>query len=354
MNYLKVYCKLVRKFEERNLTREEGLKIFDFCEEHHIWMRSIYGEEKDGNTRTIIVSAREHFILHAVLEKAYIKRYGLHHWKTKKATFSIILMKSYGKYYNSRLYKKARVRANLQKCKPIRIYFADGKVIDWYEGKPEFCKQNPQYTHQNMSALQWGKYNNHRDIIKIELIDKDNPVPIKPFKKDKPISKHAKQFRIYFNDGRIIEYKKGLKNFCRENPKYEPNRMGNLLNKLIDRYKDIIKIEYLDPKKEQEKYIKKERCYSADLFFPIKIYFKNGICVECKEGISHFSRESNRYYKSNKLLLVLKGERKRHKDIIKIVKTSSIIEVHPQQIDRNTKKLVKIDLSKIDYTSGDY
>lgn len=354
MNYLKVYCKLVRKFEERNLTREEGNELFEYCEEHHIWMRSIYGQEKDGNTRTIIVSGREHFILHAVLEKAFIKRYGLHHWKTIKATNAVRVMKTYKRYYNSHIYEKTKIRNRRQKAHPIRIYFEDGRVIDWYEGTPEFCRENPQYNTAGLCYLKQGKYTRHKDIIKIEKINRENPSPIKPFIRVEPILKSAKKVRIYFADGRVIVYEKGLANFCRENPEYSPCAMGKVLNNIHSNHKDIIKVEYIDKKKRKEKWVRKTAKYPMDLFVPVMIYFDDGTSIECREGLSHFSRESNRYYKSHKLLLLLRGERNICKNIMKIVKLSNEIEVPPTRVSPRTGELIKINPLKIDYTIGDY
>jgi len=176
MNYLKVYCKLVRKFEERNLTRNEGKELFGYCEVHHIWMRSIYGQERQGNTRTVIVSAREHYILHAVLEKAYIKRYGLYHPYTKKATLAFTRMKNGSRYYNSRLFETAYKRKVSQQCIPIRIYFEDGSYKDCYEGAREFCKKFPdkKYDHRGIASVKSGRRPRHKDIIKVEEIDHPN------------------------------------------------------------------------------------------------------------------------------------------------------------------------------------
>jgi len=354
MNYLKVYCKLVRKFEERNLTREEGNKLFEYCEAHHIWMRSIYGQERQGNTRTVIVSAREHFILHAVLERAYIQRYGLYHWKTKKATNAVMVMKTYNKYCNPHILENVRNRTIKQKSYPIRIYFEDGRIIDWYESKPEFCRQNPQYKHGAMHLVQCGKNSRHKDILKIEKLDRENPHQIKPFKRVEPIPKTAKKVRIYFADGRIIIYEKGLSNFCRENPKYSSSAIGKVLNKIHSNHKDIIKVEYVDEEKQKEKWERKSVKYPMDLFVPVMIHFDDGTSIECREGLSHFSRESNRYYKSHKLLLVLRGERNICKNIIKIVKLNNEIEVPPTRVSPKTGELIKINPSKIDYTTGDY
>lgn len=98
MNYLKVYCNLIRKAENR--TPPEG-----YTEKHHTFPVSIFGK----NNRIVVLTAREHYIAHALLEKAFIKRYGLHHYRTQKMNNAHILMKS-SCYCNSYLYENARIR----------------------------------------------------------------------------------------------------------------------------------------------------------------------------------------------------------------------------------------------------
>jgi len=102
MNYLKVYCNLIRKAENR--TPPKG-----YTEKHHIFPLSVYGK----NNRVVPLTAKEHYIAHALLEKICIQRYGLDHWKTKKMTLAFWFMNN-GKrmYYNSNLYENARIRFN--------------------------------------------------------------------------------------------------------------------------------------------------------------------------------------------------------------------------------------------------
>jgi hypothetical protein len=352
MNYLKVYCKLVRKFEERNLTRNEGKELFGYCEVHHIWMRSIYGQEKDGNTRTTFVSAREHYILHAVLEKAYIKRYGLYHPYTKKATLAFTRMKNGSRYYNSRLFETAYKRKVSQQCIPIRIYFEDGRILDWYTGINDFCSQNNQYTTSGITYLKKGKYNRHKDILKIEEIDRNNPPPIKPLVYQPNILTTI-PIRIYFEDGRIIEWNKSMIQFSRENPEYNPRMIGSVLNKRKKRHRDIIKIEFINKEDEQKRKWKTNKI-SIEIFLPIKIIFDDGRIIDCREGMSYFCRENNHNYCSTSLLALLRGKMKKHKDIVKVVKISNMVEFPPSRMSPNTKELIKINPSKLDYTRGDY
>jgi hypothetical protein len=102
MNYLKVYCNLIRKAENR--TPPEG-----YTEKHHIFPVSIFGKNK----RIVVLTAREHYIAHALLEKIYIKRYGENYWKTQKMIHAFWMMntrKNERDYYNSILYESSKIR----------------------------------------------------------------------------------------------------------------------------------------------------------------------------------------------------------------------------------------------------
>lgn len=99
MNYLKHYCNLIRKAENR--TPPGG-----YTEKHHIFPVSLFGK----NNRIVVLSGREHYIAHALLEKICIVRYGLEHWKTYKMSAAHSLMKDGKRYYNSYLYECARKR----------------------------------------------------------------------------------------------------------------------------------------------------------------------------------------------------------------------------------------------------
>lgn len=106
MNYLKAYCNLIRKAENR--TPPEG-----YTEKHHTFPKSIFGK----NNRIVVLTAREHYIAHVLLEKIYLKRYGLMDQRTCKMTYAHIGMKGdrdgIGRYYNSTLYESAKVRYSL-------------------------------------------------------------------------------------------------------------------------------------------------------------------------------------------------------------------------------------------------
>ncbi len=99
MNYLKIYCNLIRKAENR--TPPEG-----YTEKHHTFPKSIFGK----NSRIVVLTGREHYISHALLEKICIQRYGLKDERTIKMTTAFVLMKNRSEKYNSYLYESSKDR----------------------------------------------------------------------------------------------------------------------------------------------------------------------------------------------------------------------------------------------------
>jgi hypothetical protein len=106
MNYLKYYCNLIRKAEKRGYTKKKAKEQGLYVEGHHTFPVSIFGKNK----RIVYLTAREHYIAHALLERICIGRYGLEHWKTKKMTNAHIIMGGRGNYKNSYIYEEARKR----------------------------------------------------------------------------------------------------------------------------------------------------------------------------------------------------------------------------------------------------
>ena len=68
MNYLKTYCNLIRKTEQRGYTKKKAKEQGLYVEGHHTFPKSIYGK----NTRIVYLTAREHYIAHALLERICI------------------------------------------------------------------------------------------------------------------------------------------------------------------------------------------------------------------------------------------------------------------------------------------
>lgn len=75
---MKIYCNLIRKAENRNLTNS-------YSEKHHVFPISIFGKNK----RIVKMTYREHFIAHRLLSKIFTKRYGLYDKRTRKMNMAI-------------------------------------------------------------------------------------------------------------------------------------------------------------------------------------------------------------------------------------------------------------------------
>jgi hypothetical protein len=98
MNYLKHYCNLIRKAENR--TPPEG-----YTEKHHTFPKSIFGD----NNRIVVLTVREHYISHLLLQKVFIQRYGISNLKSIKMINAVWWMSNNSKYTNSYLYEKLRI-----------------------------------------------------------------------------------------------------------------------------------------------------------------------------------------------------------------------------------------------------
>jgi len=118
MNYLKHYCNLIRKAENR--TPPEV-----YTEKHHTFPVSIFGKNK----RIVVLTAREHYIAHALLEKIFVKRYGIKDERTIKMTYAFWCMNNQNtlnQYFNSYFYEFCRRRY---------IESFSGKNHPWYGRK---------------------------------------------------------------------------------------------------------------------------------------------------------------------------------------------------------------------------
>lgn len=80
-----------------------------YTEKHHVFPKSVYGE----NNRLVSLTAREHYIAHALLDKGFTRRYGLKHNKSIRMIHAHVTMtwNRHGqRYVNSRLFESARIR----------------------------------------------------------------------------------------------------------------------------------------------------------------------------------------------------------------------------------------------------
>ena len=117
MNYLKIYNNIIEKAlsEKRN-------KKNNYFEKHHILPRSLGGNDLKNNI--VLLTAREHFICHALLVEIHRGNYN----NFCKMLHAFILMKgeSLGqkRYMNSRLYNKIKEEYSI-----IRSINEKGKIL---------------------------------------------------------------------------------------------------------------------------------------------------------------------------------------------------------------------------------
>lgn len=104
MNYLRTYCNLIRKAERRAYNKKKAKEQGLYVEGHHTFPVSIFGKNK----RIVYLTAREHYVAHALLERICIKRYGINHRKSKQMINAHIIMGGRGNYKNSYLYEKSK------------------------------------------------------------------------------------------------------------------------------------------------------------------------------------------------------------------------------------------------------
>lgn len=103
MNYLKQYVNLIRKAQNSN---QNG-----YCELHHVFPKSIFGD----NDYVVKLTAREHYVAHALLEKICITRYGKNDVRSKKMIYAFFMMNNVTgngqiRYKNSRLFEASKIR----------------------------------------------------------------------------------------------------------------------------------------------------------------------------------------------------------------------------------------------------
>ena len=244
MDFLKHYCNLIRKAENR-------VPPNGYTEKHHTFPKSIFGK----NNRVVVLTGREHYIAHALLEKIYIKRYGLNDKRTIKMIHAHTLMKSKGKYYNSYLYDSAVIRKSkvLKGKTPYvmteetRIKMSEarkGRIIleETRRKKSESMKgkNNPNYgkTHSDETKRKIGEANRGKirtEETKQRMSDtrKGENHPGYGKKRDieivnKIAEKKSKEFLIINPEGKIV-CGKNIAKFCKEN-NLDRSTVCNMLN----------------------------------------------------------------------------------------------------------------------------
>jgi hypothetical protein len=148
MNYLKIYCNLIRKAEKRGYTKKKANEQGLYVEGHHTFPVSIFGKNK----RIVYLTAREHYIAHCLLERIYLIRYGIGDWRTHKMIMAHIMMKGSNKfcgerYFNSYLYEATKLRVRqIPTTEEVKLQMSLNRRGSkwWYKGeKTKFSKECP-------------------------------------------------------------------------------------------------------------------------------------------------------------------------------------------------------------------
>jgi len=201
MNYLKVYCNLIRKAENR--TPPEG-----YTEKHHTFPKSIFGK----NNRVVVLTSREHYIAHCLLERIYIKRYGADDEKTRKMTIAFVLMKKCGKKYNSYLYESSKNRMSYHMKTRIISEETRRKISESIRGENNYWygKTLSEETKRKMSEIKKGKkpYNmteetkrKMSEVNKGKILSKETRSKMSKVRKKMNIKPPSAKGTKWWNDG---------------------------------------------------------------------------------------------------------------------------------------------------------
>jgi hypothetical protein len=190
MNYLKVYCNLIRKAENRDAP--EG-----YVEKHHTFPKSIFGK----NSRVVLLTAREHYIAHALLQKIYLKRYGIYDHRSHKMIKAHILMKTRD-YFNSYLYESARKK--LSKSQSGKGNHNYGKIL------------TKDHKEKISNSLKGEKNPNYKKVLSEETKLKISKSKKGKKRNEDVIEKLSKEFHLLGPNNEIITGV-NIRKFCREN-----------------------------------------------------------------------------------------------------------------------------------------
>jgi hypothetical protein len=286
MNYLKVYCNLIRKAENR--TPPEG-----YTEKHHVFPKSIFG----NNNRLVVLTAREHYIAHCLLVKAFVKRYGICNKNTKKMINALWCMSNKSKYSNSYIYENLRKQV-------VKLYTGENNPAKRYETRQKISQANlgrvhTKETRKNMSEARKGrKFSPRSEETKEKLrranVGKSHSQETKDklskFNKGKKLSQETKDKISQSNKGRIVTQE--------TSEKISKANMGRVHTK--------------EARKNMSEAQKGEKNHSSKLW---KITFSNDNEI-VTWGLTGWAKENGYVYSG--VYNVYTGKYKKHKDIVKV------------------------------------
>ena len=284
MNYLKVYCNLIRKAENRTLP--EG-----YIEKHHTFPVSIFGKNK----RIVVLTAREHYVAHALLERICMKRYGLKHWKTQKMTCAHLAMSCKrnpeNKYINSYLYENLKIRY----------------IENHHSKTPEFKEKLSIFSKNRWTEEERKKFKENNPFNSPEVKEKQRLGIIKSWEDENRRKEYSENNPSHRPEVKEKQKKSALERWNREG---ERERIIGKNNHFYGRTHTEEAKEKIG-KYGREHFSGKNNPNSKTW----KIAFECGriVIVEC---LSVWAKENG--YKYHNLSNVIHGLSKNHKNIIKI------------------------------------
>jgi hypothetical protein len=247
MNYLKNYCNLIRKAENR--TPPEG-----YTEKHHTFPKSIFG----NNNRLVVLTAREHYISHLLLWKGFGKRYGEKNQKTIKMFYALWYMNNgsrISRYYNSKIYEKLREKF-------IDVRKNDSKWKNNFLLGREKMKNNPEYqkmiklrneelakNHKWLKSIRDAAYRRKNDLVWIENHKKGR----EKMKNNSEWQRRQKERNDRQKKKYVIKYENGntetivgLYEWCRNNPKYDSSAIRRVRTGKQHKHFDIVEVKLIN------------------------------------------------------------------------------------------------------------
>lgn len=278
MNYKKIYADLIKK----RINIPANLQ-YNYTEKHHIIPRSINKALEKDPKNIVILSAREHFIAHALLVKIYKQRgdktkwykmvsayYYMHSMSIKSSMTRKEISKSKSKLYSI---WKSELSAYVKETKCVynpsegkywitNIELKESKIIPNEESLPEgwlygrisnFDKFLEKYNDALTKKEKWYFINYEKDI-------KENKIPrmLKNKKKPKEENKNVQKYLLskldtneekikllneYFEEYKINGYKGVVKKF---NYQYSRIALFKSFKKYLnDEYEEYKRLKYL-------------------------------------------------------------------------------------------------------------
>jgi hypothetical protein len=236
MNYKKVYESIIQRRLENPLSEGE------YGERHHIFPRSLGGD--DDETNLIRLTAREHFICHALLAEMYEE--GTNEWYKMNHAFMMMKAESedHGghRYINSRLYELKR-----KDFSKVMSYVQSGSKNSQH-GKVWICnlvlERSIKVDKTELDFYLENGWNNGRvidfDVFKRRRLDIENEKKVRSNEFRLKKQRYFKSKETYYNklyDDFISSDCKSLREFHRKlKMKTVVGTLSKNFTKYVDRY----------------------------------------------------------------------------------------------------------------------